>query len=130
MKNATKNVTLRATRIAAVQQALYAKRVAAKQAKYVAAQQAYTAAQQAIANKQAYLAEIAALATKYGITAPQQSVTKAPRSSGACAQVWAIAAQHGYDRKATLAACVAAGINAATAATQFALAKRAHPVAA
>lgn len=40
--------------------------------------------------------------------------------------VHAIAAQCNYVRKATIAACVAAGINAATASTQFAVASKAH----
>lgn len=117
--------TLRAQRIAKVQVLLHSKRIAAKQQAYHAAQVAH--------NQQAYMLAVQQLAVQYGVAAPttlsvRNAVHKqqhAPSAaSGACAQVHAIAAANNYVRAATLAACKQAGINPATAATQYAIAKR------
>lgn len=85
------------------------------------------------ANKAAFTSAVHALQATYGVAATsnatRSNVAQHPRSavSGACAAVHALAAQHGGVRAATLAACVAAGINPATAATQFARWKKANP---
>lgn len=82
-------------------------------------------------NKAAFTLQVQQLQAQYGVASTQAAtrtnVAQHPRSAvaGACKQVHAIAAQYGYNRAATLAACKAAGINPATAATQFAVAKRA-----
>lgn len=130
---------LRALRIAAVQAALVAKRVAAKQAKYLAAQAAFTAQQDLLAKHAAYQLQVAQLQAQYGIAPTQHA---APRANSAtvkpsgtailvngvhytpCKAVHAIAALHAGNRKATLAACTAAGINPATAATQYGIYKK------
>lgn len=114
-------ITLRAARVQAIKQALFARRVAAKQQQYhvstVAAQQ------------KAYMHAVQQLAAQYGLPVPNTlSVRSVPGAqkhapsaqAGACAQVHAIAAQCNGVRSATLAACKAAGINPATAATQYA----------
>jgi hypothetical protein len=76
------------------------------------------------AQQQQYKLALQQLQAQYNI-APKHQVSsvqtqRAPHGTGVCAQVHAIAAQCGGNRKATLAACAVAGINAATAATQFA----------
>lgn len=141
MQNTKKQVSaLRAKRVAALQVALLQKRVANKQAKYQAAMHAYQQQQQALANQQAYLAEIAQIQAKYGVSA---TITAAPRANSATPQpsasailvngtylkpvaaVHALAAIH-KNRKATLVACAQAGINPATAATQWGVYKKQH----
>lgn len=120
--------TLRALRIARVQVALYAKHVAAKA-------QAH-AARTSAANRTAYMLAAQQLAAHYGIAAEHTTLavravhTKqqhAPSAeAGACKRVHAIAAQCNGVRSATLAACAAAGINPATAATQYAKYRKAN----
>lgn len=128
----TAPATLRAQRVARVQVALHAKHLAAKQAKY----QAVTYA----TKLQAYNAAVAQLAAQMGVTAPAAQPVRtllgnatnitpkhAPSATtGACATVRTLAAANGYNRKATLAAAAAQGINPATAATQYAIAKKLH----
>jgi hypothetical protein len=122
---------LRTARITRVQQALFVKHLAAKHAKYV---QATTVAKHA-----AYNLAVQQLAAQYGVTVPvaatrtiNGSATNiAPKhapsaQTGSCALVHQLAAQHGYNRAATLAACAAKGINPATAATQYNIARKAH----
>ena len=120
--------TLRANRVAAVQSALLLRRSAAKATKYLAAVAAYNAVAEAAAKQAAYQAELKALQEKFGFAMQPATKVSAPRGTGACAQVHAIAAANKFDRKATLAACAAAGINPATAATQYAVAKKAASV--
>lgn len=58
----------------------------------------------------------------------EPAVAGAPRKAGATARVWQIAdavSAAGGDRKAIVEACVAEGINASTAATQYSRWKRA-----
>lgn len=78
--------------------------------------------------QQNYMLKVQQLAAEYGLAVPNTMSVRplataqrhAPSvQAGACAQVHAIAAAHNGDRKATLAACKVAGINPATAATQF-----------
>lgn len=88
-------------------------------------------------NQTAYQMAVQQVAAQYGVAVPVRTHTMHnPRVAGtvrfapsttpnACRQVHALAAQHGYHRANTLAACHAAGINPATASTQFALAKKA-----
>ncbi len=84
------------------------------------------------ANKAAYMQQVQQLQATYGVAATsnatRSNVAVHARSavSGACAAVHALAAAHNGNRAATLAACVAAGINPATAATQFAKYKKAN----
>lgn len=84
------------------------------------------------ANKAAYQQQVQQLQASYGVaatsSATRSNTAQYARSSvqGACAAVHALAVQHGGVRAATLAACVAAGINPATAATQFAKWKKAN----
>jgi len=112
-------------------------RMAARVAKALAVRQQHHAARKAQRATAAYAAELAAMQAKYaalGITLPTlvkaaNTTPRQPHGSGVCQQVWAIAAAQGYVRKATLAACAAAGINPATAATQYALAAKAHQAA-
>lgn len=118
---------LRTQRIANLTTALLAKRATAKNTKY-----ATTCAN---ANKQAYMLAVQQLAAQYGVTVPAMHTARAAGTakhapstvSGACAQVQAIAAQH-TTRAATIAACIAAGINPATASTQYAKYRKAHLV--
>ncbi len=120
--------TLRATRIARVQVALHAQRIAAKQQHYVAQTQH--------AKQQAYLHAVQQLAAHYGIDPAQNTIAvravntvqqHAPSAvAGACKRVHEIAAQCNGVRSATLAACKAAGINPATAATQYAKYRKAN----
>jgi hypothetical protein len=83
-------------------------------------------------NKAKFVAQVQQLQAQYGVSSTQAAtrtnVAQHPRSAvaGACKQVHAIAQQNGFNRAATLAACKAAGINPATAATQYAVAKRAQ----
>jgi len=121
---------LRAARIAAVQRTLYAQYKAAKAAK--AKQAAIAAAQRA------YAAQLATLQAQHtqamqalGIAVPQpitahNAAQRAPSmgGTGVTHVVRQIAAQNGYVRAAVLQACALAGINPATAATQFAIAKK------
>ena len=114
----------RAARIAAVQGALYNQFKQAKQAKY---QTASLKARQA-----AYMLAVQQLAAEHGLPAPNtmsvrngSKQTYAPSNKpGACATVHELAAQYHYDRKATISAAIAQGINANTASKQFADAKR------
>lgn len=122
---------LRATRIAAVQEALMQRRAAAKSAAYEAAAKAHAEKVEAAEKLAAYREQCARLAAEMGVVVKGAGVRTstaatptAPRT-GVTKQVWELAAQHGFDRKATLAACEALGINSATAKTQYALAKRA-----
>lgn len=126
--------TLRAKRVAAVQQALHAKRLAAKHAKYVAVAHAYAAQQEALAKQQAFNLAVQELAVQYGV--PVEQLAAAPRANSAtgqpssssimvngvymtpCKAVHALADQY-RERKATLAACKLHNINPATAATQY-----------
>lgn len=88
--------------------------------------------------QQAYMLAVQQVAARYGMQVPNtlsvratgaRAQQHAPSSTGgACKQVHAIAAANNYNRANTLAACKAAGINPATAATQYALAKRAAQV--
>lgn len=121
-------VTLRARRVAAVQVALMQRRVAAKQAKFAQVQHAAKVA--------AYQAAVAALAQQHGLPVP--TVALAPRANSATVQpssavitvngvqykptkaVHAIAAANpNATRKQVLQLCINAGINQATAATQY-----------
>lgn len=108
-------------RIAAVQ----AKR-AAKHATRIAAR---NAAAEAAAKLAAYQQKLAELQAEFGMPAVAPKTVSVPRGTGVCGQVHAIAAKCNYDRKATLAACKEAGINPATAQTQYALAKKAASAA-
>lgn len=117
--------------------------LAKRAAKHAARIAARAAAQQALANQQAYQTALAQLAATYGFAPP--SITPAPRANSATLQpsanqiqvngVWykpthavhALAALHNGNRKATLAACAAHGINVNTAQTQFAAYKKLHP---
>jgi transposase-like protein len=112
-----KQTTLRTARIQAVQAATIA-----------IAQQVRTAARNA-RKAAAYMLAVQQLAARYGVAAPNTMSVRAYNNPqkyapsaqrGACAQVHAIAAANNGVRSATLAACAAAGINPATAATQFA----------
>lgn len=77
------------------------------------------------ANKQAYTLQVQQLQAQYGVAATSAAtrtntaVHARSAVQGACAMVHQLAAQYGT-RAATLAACKAAGINPATAATQYA----------
>lgn len=99
---------------------------------------AHHAARVTARNLQAYNAQVAALQAQLGITpdmlqarAVHGAATNiAPKHApsalvNACATVRELAAQHGFNRAATLAAAQALGINPATAATQYAKAKKA-----
>lgn len=128
--------TLRAARMLRVTNMLYSKRVAAKQATNAVLLQQR--------NLAAYNAAVAALQLLHGVAPTQQVainvsnntrtlngyatniVAKQPPSvaPGSCAQVHQIAAQYGFNRAATLRACMVAGINPATAATQFNIARK------
>lgn len=119
--------TLRAVRVARVQAALHRNRIAAKQVAHVAKVQA--------ANNSAYLLAVQQLAAQYGVAAPNTLSVRsvhtpqqhAPSTQpGACARVHAIAAQCNGVRSTTLAMCKQAGINPATAATQYAKYRKAN----
>lgn len=126
--NTSKPVSsLRAKRIAALQVACYAKRVASKQAKHAAATNA--------AKQAAYLVAVQQLAAQYGVPVPTQAVRSVPTQQrfapsskpGACKQVHAICAANPTSTRAqVLALCYAAGINPATASTQYALYRKAQ----
>jgi hypothetical protein len=143
--NQTATVTaaqvLRARRVAAVQAALYARYHAAKQAKHAAAVAAYNEAQQKLANEQAFAAALAQLHAQFGIAvqpvAPRaNSATTNPSAQAInvngvllkpVAAVHAIcAANPNAARKQVIALCVQAGINPATAATQYNVYKQKH----
>lgn len=128
---ATAVSALRTARITRVQQALFVRHIAAKHAKHVQATN--------VANQQAYTLAVQQLAAQYGVTVPANaqrtllgSATNiAPKhapsaNQGSCALVHQLAAANGYNRKATLAAAAAAGVNPATAATQYNVARKAH----
>jgi hypothetical protein len=114
--------TLRALRVARVQVALYARRIAEKKQAYVARVQAN--------NQRAYMLAAQQLAAQYGLDPAQNTLAvravhskqqHAPSAApGACARVHALAEQYKGVRADVLAACKLAGINPATAATQFA----------
>jgi hypothetical protein len=119
--------TLRAVRIARVQVALHRNRIARKQTQYVAATTA--------SKQQAYMLAVQQLSAQFGLPVPNTLSVRAYNNpqkhapsavQGACAQVHAIAAQCGGVRATTLAACKAAGINPATAATQYAKYRKAN----
>lgn len=128
---AVRTSALRTARITRVQQALFVQHLAAKHAKYV---QATTSA-----NTQAYNLAVQQLAAQYGVTVPAaaqrtllgSATNIAPKhapsaQTGACATVRTLAVQHGFNRKATLQAAAAQGINPATAATQYNIARTLH----
>lgn len=113
-------------RIAVVQATRAAHHAARIEARAVAAEKA--------AKHAAYLEELKAIADKFGMPPPavksagvrtSTAATPTAPKTGVTKQVWELAAQHSFDRKATLAACEQAGIKKATAQTQYALAKRA-----
>jgi hypothetical protein len=85
------------------------------------------------ANKAAYQQQVQQLQASYGVaatsSATRSNTAQHARSAvtGACALVHQLAQQH-VTRAATLAACVAAGINPATAATQYAKYRKANPL--
>jgi hypothetical protein len=118
---------LRAARLSAVQEKLLAVARATRAAGLAARKIAIQHTKQ-----QAYMMAVQQLAAQYGVAPVTQQVRSvagtqkhAPSTkSGACKQVHALAQEHNFDRAKTLAACIAAGINPATAATQFAIAKR------
>jgi hypothetical protein len=121
--------TLRALRIARLQVALLQQRMVAKKQAFVARNLA--------AQQQSYMLAVQQLAAQYGLPVPNTLSVRAVNNvqkhapsavQGACAQVHAIAAQHNGVRSATLAACKAAGINPATAATQYAKYRKANMV--
>jgi hypothetical protein len=106
-------------------------RIAAVQALRKAKHQARITAR----TQSAYMQEVQALAAKYNLPVPNTMSVRAYNNpqkhapsavQGACAAVHALAEQCNGDRKATLAACKAAGINPATAATQYAKWKKAQ----
>lgn len=124
--------TLRAARLVAVKQALLVKRIAAKHATYVAAVQS--------ANMVQYNLAVQQLAAQYGVPAAQAGVAQrtllgaatnihtqqAPSAhTGSTARARAIAVASGFNRKVALAQCASEGINPATAATQYSIAKKA-----
>lgn len=123
--------TLRATRVAVVQAAAYA---ALRTQQAAARMQRVAAAQHA--KQQAYMLAVQQLAAQYGIDPAHNTLAvrtmrtaqqHAPSAqAGACKQVHTIAAQCNGNRAATLAACKLAGINPATAATQYAKYRKAH----
>lgn len=128
MQQPAQPTTLRAQRVARVQVALHAHRIAAKQAKYASVTYAtklaaYNAAAAQLAASMGLPMPTPAKATSGPAKAPQQGVAS---PSGACATVRALAVANGFNRKATLAAAAAQGINPATAATQYAIAKTLH----
>lgn len=132
--------SLRARRLAAIQVTLQQRRIAAKQAKFVAVSQAHADEQARLAKQQAYQLAVEQLAAQYGIPLHQHV---APRANSAtvvpsrnqvlidgqyftpCKAVHELAAIHG-NRKDTLAACKLHGINPATAATQWGVYKKEH----
>jgi hypothetical protein len=123
--------TTRTARVAAVATAYRARARNAKLAAHTAATVA--------ANQSAYMLAAQQLAAQYGVAAPTTLSVRSVRSvqqhapsavQGACAAVRALAATHNYVRSATLAACKQAGINPATAATQYAIAVKLHKAAA
>ena len=119
--------TLRAIRVARIQVALHTKRITEKKQSYIT--------KTLHAKQQAYMLQVQQLAAEYGLPLPNTLSVRnnstaqkhAPSATaGACAQVHAIAAAHKGERKATLAACVVAGINPHTAATQYAKYRKAN----
>lgn len=96
-------------------------------------------ARRVAATQQAYMLAVQQLAAQYNMPVPNTMSVRpfnkpqqhAPSAvQGACAQVHAIAVANQGVRAATLAACKAAGINPATAATQFAKWQKAQKLAA
>lgn len=116
-----------------------AKAVATRQAHQQARVALRQAAQEQLANQQAFNMQVQQLAAQYGIAINPAGI--APRANSAtakpsaatvcingtyytpCKAVHALAALHG-NRKATLAACAAHGINPATASTQWGVYKK------
>jgi hypothetical protein len=140
MVTVTKPSALRAKRLQKQAALVLAAHVQAKTAKYQAVTQAYQAQQAALANQQAALAEIAQIQAKYGVSVQltaqprANSATPAPSSAAIlvngvyynpCKAVHAICAMHST-RKAAIAACIAAGINPATASTQYGIYHKKH----
>lgn len=134
--------SLRQRRVAMVQAAVQKLRMAARQ-QYQQARQAALAKQQELAKRQAFELQVAQLAAQYGIAVNPAQV--APRANSAtfvpssnqinvggqyftpCKAVHAIAASMPTaTRKQVLEACIAAGINKATASTQYGLWKNAN----
>lgn len=132
---AKQQTKLRTKRIAAVTAALFAQRTAFKAQRYSVA---VTAAQQAAAQAaavqqaQALQAQAAALLAQHGIqvgtAARANSATSNPSAAlvsvagqqlTPCKAAQAIAAQHYPNRKAAMQAAQSAGINPATASTQY-----------
>ena len=118
---------LRTLRIAKQQALLLSKHVANKQARYVLAVQK--------SNNSAYQLAVAQLQQQYGV-APTVQLARTngtplyapstPQANGVCKQVHALCVMHKGVRANVLAACKQAGINPATAATQFAVYKKQH----
>lgn len=86
-------------------------------------------ARRVAATQHSYMLAVQQLAAQYGLPVPNTMSVRAYNNpqkhapsavQGACARVHAIAEQNHGVRAATLAACKEAGINPATAATQFA----------
>lgn len=133
--------SLRARRVALVQTQRAVKYRAAKLQAHNVAQAAWVAQQQQLQQTQAFNLAVQQLAAQYGVAINPTSV--APRANSATVQpssnvvlvngvylrpvaaVHAIAAQYN-NRKQTIAACLAAGINPATAATQWGVYKKQH----
>lgn len=91
------------------------------------------------ATQHAYMLGVQQLAAQYGMPVPNTMSVRAYNNpqkhapsavQGACSVVHTLAEQNQGVRSATLAACKAAGINPATAATQFAKWQKAQKAAA
>lgn len=116
-----KNGALRAERIQRVHVALRQRRSAEKLNQHVARTNAY--------KQQAYLTAVQQLAVQYGLDPAQNTVGVRPvgtvqrhapsAQAGACARVHEFCVQFNGVRAAVLDACKKAGINPATAQTQY-----------
>lgn len=127
---------LRSTRIAKVTALLLAQHLAAKQQRYIVAVAQQQQQAQKYAAQQAIALAVAQYQTQYGTTpavtlqgARANSATARPSAAlvtvqglahKPCQAVHAIAAMHYPNRKAAMLACSDAGINPATASTQYA----------
>lgn len=96
------------------------------------------AARRLAATQQSYMLAVQQLAAQFNMPVPNTMSVRAYNNpqkhapsavQGACAAVHALAEQNQGVRSATLAACKAAGINPATAATQFAKWQKANKAA-
>lgn len=117
-------------------------RMAARVQAVLAVRAAKHAARVQSRNMALYAAQVAALAAQYGIdpklasrtlngTATNIAPKHAPSAvTNACAAVRGLTVQLGFNRQAVLQAAAAAGINPATASTQYAKALKAHKEAA